>query len=133
MYDPGLQGRANSGPISFRVAAPASSIAIEVMAEVQFKGKFTISAFDAKGKLVGRKTVIRQADEGLPGLRGLWLLPDGHGPPERCLFVHDLERVAGFVGLPVLRCAVRRQLREDPSSAIALEGLPQVIRVIRTG
>ena len=79
MYDPGLQGSVNSGPISFRVAAPASSIAIEVMAEVQFKGKFTISAFDAKGKLVGRKTVTRQTDEGLPGFEGFGYFPMAMG------------------------------------------------------
>jgi hypothetical protein len=79
MYDPGLQGSVYTGPISFRVLAPASSIAIEVMAEVQYKGVFTISAFDVKGKLVGRRIVTRQTDEGLPGFQGFGYFPMAMG------------------------------------------------------
>jgi hypothetical protein len=96
MYDPGLQGSAYEGPISFRVLAPASSIAIEVMAEVQYKGVFTISAFDVKGKLVGRRTVIRQQDQGLPGFQGFGYFPMSMGLlRDACSFTISSKWLAG--------------------------------------
>ena len=73
--DPGLHGGEYLGLISGTLAYPASALSIHAKAGYQFKAAYTLSAFDARGQLVGTVTEVRQADEGLPDYDGPGYFP----------------------------------------------------------
>ena len=68
-FQPALGGQYWTGvdsPISIGFVWPVSALSVDVAPVYQFKAAYTLTASDARGRIVGRKTVIESQDTGLP-------------------------------------------------------------------
>jgi hypothetical protein len=64
-----------NGPITARFSMPVSAISVQLAPAFQYRGSYTLSAFDANGRLVGQKTVVKNQDPGLPDFTGWGYFP----------------------------------------------------------
>ncbi len=65
----------DNGPITARFSMPVSAISVQLAPAFQYRGSYTLEAFDAGGRPVGQTTVIKNQDPDLPGFTGWGYFP----------------------------------------------------------